>query len=154
LGRTSPVDADGAAGFWLPSAETGLGAGFATGFASGEAGALPRAAVPDAATAVDSEVAFAAGAVGFATVAAGFVPATAGFAESVAGFATADLAAGAAFFAAPIPANPLKSGVEGASKLIPCGIAGSVSAATFNPENFGAAVGPGTLTRSFGFRMK
>jgi hypothetical protein len=118
-------------------------------------------AVPDAATVVDSEVAFAAGAVGFVTVADGFAPVTAGFAtsaagftESVDGFAATDLAAGVAFFAAPIPAKPLKSGAAGASKLIPCGNAGSVSTATFNPENFGAAVGPGTLTRSFGFRMK
>jgi hypothetical protein len=103
---------------------------------------------------MDSEVAFAAGAVGFVTVADGFAPVTAGFATSAAGFATADLMAGAAFFAAPIPTNPLKSGADGASKLIPCGIAGSVSTVTFNPENFGAAVGPGTLTRSFGFRMK
>lgn len=147
LGRASPVDADGAAVRGLPSAETGLGVGLATGFASDEAGTLPEAAVPDAATAVDCGAAFA-------TDAAVFAPVAAGFATSVAGFAATDLAAGAAFFPAPIPANPLKSGADGASKLIPCGIAGSASTATFNPENFGAAVGPGTRTRSFGFRMK
>jgi hypothetical protein len=55
--------------------------------------------------AVADGAAFATGAVGFAAVDPGF--------------ATADLAAGAAFFPPPIPANPLKSGSEGASKLMP-----------------------------------
>lgn len=139
LGRASPVA--GAAGRGLPSAETGLGAGLGTGFASGDA-ALVGPVVADGADAevVADEAAFAIGAVGFATE------------ES--GFAAADLAAGAAFFPTPMPANPLKSGSEGASKLKPCGIEDSVSTATFSPENFGAAVGPGTRTRSFGFRMK
>ena len=85
---------------------------------------------------------------------AAFAAGAAGFVAAAAGFATADLAAGAAFFPPPIPANPLKSGSDGASKLKPCGIADSVSTATLSPENLGAAVGPGTRTRSFGFRMK
>ena len=147
LGRTSAVEVDGATGRGLPSAETGFAAGFATGFSSGEAGLLTGAVVLDADAAVDAGAVFATGVVGFSALAAGF-------ATSVAGFATADLAADATFFPAPIPTNPLKSGADGASKLIPCGIAGSVSTATFNPENFGAAVGPGMRTRSFGFRMK
>ena len=50
---------------------------------------------------------------------AAFAAGATGFAVADAGFAAADLAAGAAFFPPPMPANPLKSGSEGASKLMP-----------------------------------